>query len=454
MKRIAAIIGVLAAVVVTAPAHAATWIVDAANPEVECQNADSPTIQGAVALAAPGDTVHVCPGLYTETVGVDKPLALNGSGPDPHIRTGDLTQEAVVTPATALGFVLLAPEIVLEGFTIRAASIGVRTDRLSAGYLIRKNLFVSNTTAVQIASDGTLPSIVRENTFRANRRFAIFNNAPSGALQNTGIELNEFDRDQSAISLSGQVVDVSIANNSFFENRLTGVFVNGSRIDVSHNIFEGVTLSIRVVGTQPNRVLYNDVRLGQVNGIALFGGRLAAVEFNRVVQAAGDGISLQGYISGAVRGNHVEASGRHGIHLFNGTRNSLFEVNKSIANSADGIRVDETSAVNRINNNLFDANGEHDCHDDTVGPLPGVTRNFWEHNLGDTANRPEICKATGQPEGEPTLLAPPAMTSLAEPPCMPFSQAREEEIDSPAWDEAPWICDPTPEELGPPPEEP
>lgn len=324
MKRIATVVAALAAFVLTAPAQAATWVVDSANPEVECQNADSPTI----------------------------------------------------------------------------------------------------------------------------------NNVPSGALENTRIELNEFDRDDNAISLSGQVVDVSIGNNSFVGHRLTGVFVNGARIEVSRNAFESVTQSIRVVGFQPNRVAYNDVLLGRVNGIAFLGGRFAAVAHNHVVQTTGDGIALQGFINGDVRGNQVEASGRHGLHLFNGTRNSMIEVNRSRANGADGIRVDETSAVNRINNNQFDANGEHDCHDDTVGPLPGGTRYCWEHNLGDTANRPEICKPTGQPEGEPALLPPTAMTFLAEPPCMPFSQARETQIESSGWDKAPWICDPTPDELGPAPEEP
>jgi hypothetical protein len=454
MKRIVAVAAVLAGLIVASPAVAATWVVDAANPEVECQNADSPTIEGAVALAAPGDTVIVCPGSYAETVGVDKPLTLNGAGPDPHIRSADPTQEAVVDPDAALGFVLAAPEILLEGFTIRAASIGVRTERFASGYVIRKNLFTSNTTGLQLASDGTEPTVVRENSFRANRRFAIFNNVPSGALLNTRIEVNEFDNDESAISLSGQVVDVEIENNGFFGHRLSGVLVNGARIEIAHNAFESVTQPIRVVGFQANRVAYNDVRRGRLTGIAFFGGLSGFVEHNHVVQATADGIGLQNYIRGIVRGNHVEANGRHGVHLFNTTRNSFIEVNKSVANGFDGIRVDETSALNRINNNLSDANGEHDCHDETVGPLTGGTRNFWEHNLGDTANRPEICKPTGQPGGEPALLPPPIATAVIDaPPCMSFSQARETEVDSSAWNEAPWVCDPTSEELGPAPEE-
>jgi Periplasmic copper-binding protein (NosD) len=452
MKRIAAVIGTLAALVVTAPAQSATWIVDGANPEVECQNADSATIEEAVALAASGDTVRVCPGSYPETVVVDKPLRLEGAGPDPQARSSDPTQEAVVEPVGALGFVLGAPEIVLEGFTIRAASIGVRVERFSSGHLIRRNLFGSNSTGLQMASDGTLPSVVQANVFRANVRFAIFNNVTAGPLENAVIETNEFDSDESAISLTGQVVDVSIDKNNFFGHRLSGVFVNGARIEITNNTFEDVTQSIRVSGFQPNRVAHNDVLRGRVNGIVFFAGLNAVVEFNRVAQATGDGIGLQNFIGGEVRGNDVEASGRHGIHLFNGSRESAVEVNRSDGNGVDGIRVDETSSVNRINNNRFDANGEHDCHDDSIGPGTGGTRNFWEHNHGDTANRPEICKPTGQSESEPALWPAAATAFTVEPPCMPFTQARETEIDSPAWDGAPWICDPTSDELEPAPE--
>jgi nitrous oxidase accessory protein NosD len=417
MKRIAAVACTLAALVVTAPAQAATWVVDAANPEVECQNADSATIEEAVALAAPGDTVRVCPGSYPETVVVDKPLRLEGAGPDPQARSGDPTQEAVVEPVGALGFVLGAPEIVLEGFTIQGTSIGVSVGRFTSGHLIRRNLFGSNSTGLQIASDGTLPSVVQANVFRANFRFAILNNVTSGPLENARIEANEFDSDESAISLTGQVVDVSIDKNDFFRHRLSGVFVNGARIEITNNTFEDVTQSIRVSGFQPNRVAHNDVVRGRVNGIVFFAGLNAVVESNRVTQASGDGIGLQNFIRGEVRGNDVEASGRHGIHLFNGSRESAIEVNRSDGNGVDGIRVDETSSVNRINNNQFDGNGEHDCHDDSVGPGTGGTRNIWEHNLGDTANRPEICKPTGQSEGEPALLPPSVAAAFAaEPP--------------------------------------
>lgn len=433
---------------------AATWIVDAANPEVECPNADSPSIELAVALAAPGDTIIVCPGEYDETVTVTKPLTLNGAGPDPHIRIGDPTQEAVLDPIEGIGFVIEAPETVLEGFTVRSASIGARVHAAASGFVIRKNLFSSNTTALQLANDGSRRGVVQENTFRDNRRFAIFNNAGTGALRNVEIKVNDFMRNSTSILAIGQLADLLIDNNTFLDERLEGVFVSGGlRAAITHNRFENVTRPMNVGALRPGIVAWNSVIGSRPIGIEVFSGANASVSYNYVVQT-GHGIRLQNFQRGEVRGNHVEANALNGISFLNDSSGNFVEVNWAVANGRDGIFVDDRSSLNRIENNRADENVEHDCHDDSVGPGPGGTRNFWEHNLGDTANRPGICHPTGQPDGEPlsTLARPLEAAFAPAAPCMPYSEAREAPVDSPRWDEAPWVCEPTTEELEPLPE--
>src|SRR5262249_61361115 len=54
------------------------------------------TIQAAVAAAAPGDTVRVCPGVYAEQVEIDRPLTLRG------IASGTLDAAISVPPAGGL----------------------------------------------------------------------------------------------------------------------------------------------------------------------------------------------------------------------------------------------------------------------------------------------------------------------------------------------------------------
>jgi hypothetical protein len=430
-----------------------TWIVDAANPELECRNADSPTIEGAVALAAPGDTIIVCAGEYDETVTVTKPLTLNGAGPDPHIRVGDPTQEAVLDPVQGIGFVIEAPETTLAGFTVSRASLGARVHSAASGVVIRKNLFRLNATALQLANDGSIQSLVQENTFSQNRRFAIFNNATAGPIRNVAIRINDFTQNDHAILLIGEQADIVIDNNTVIGQRVNGISVGGLRTAITHNYLEGVSQAIQAGGLRPGVIAWNSV-VGSTIGIEAFSGVNAEVAYNYVVQG-GHGIRVQNFMRGAVRGNHVEANGLNGLSLLNNSSSNAVEVNWAVANGRDGIYVDDRSSLNRIENNRADENVEHDCHDDSVGPGPGGTRNFWEHNLGDTANRPDICKSTGRPEGETlsTLARPLEAAFTPDAPCVPYAEARETPVDSPRWDETSWVCDPTPEDLEPLPED-
>jgi hypothetical protein len=67
--------------------------------------------------------------------------------------------------------------------------------------------------------------------------------------------------------------------------------------------------------------------------------------------------------------------------------------NNSHDNVVDGIRIEAGgNGGNVITLNTLKHNGEHDCHDDTVGPLTGGTLNTWTNNEGDTENRPDLCK--------------------------------------------------------------
>jgi nitrous oxidase accessory protein NosD len=447
-KRTVVGAAIAVALLAAAPAGADRGAIFVDDDRADCPHAEAQSIQLGVLLAEPDDTVVVCAGHYDETVTIAKPLRLNGEGPDPSIRVGDPTQEAVVEPTNRIGFQIRAPDVVVEGFTFRRADIAVTVQTLAGGFEIRKNLFVQNNTGLDIASRSDRRNVVEENDFRLNRRFGIFNNNRSGPLQNTRIAVNDFEGNQSSISVAGQVTRLVIDNNTFFQERGGGVLVTGAETEITHNDFLLVTQPIRASGFA-NRVAYNHIERGRVAGIQSFGGNLAEVEANRVVETQGDAIALQNFRMGTVRGNHLSANGRHGLRLFNGSEQNLVELNFSYRNGGDGILLEETTGANRIENNRFDDNAEHDCHDDTVGPGTGGTRNIWIHNLGDTSNRPGICEPTGTPQGE----APAPMDAAApSEPCMPYAEARETSIESSVWDAYAGVCDPTAADLAPAPE--
>jgi hypothetical protein len=68
--------------------------------------------------------------------------------------------------------------------------------------------------------------------------------------------------------------------------------------------------------------------------------------------------------------------------------------NNSTDNDFDGIFADTDTSNNTISYNRADGNNLFDCQDDSIGGGTAGTANFWIKDLGDTENRPGLCRAT------------------------------------------------------------
>lgn len=126
---------------------------------------DVATIQGAIDAAAPGTTILVGPGQYTEQLEVSTPgLTIESTdGPSATVIDGD-SQRAVV----------LGGSTVLRGFTIQNArgDFGAAVQAVGEGSLIQGNVFEHNHQAdggfgAAIGGNGASPVIDR-NVFRSN----------------------------------------------------------------------------------------------------------------------------------------------------------------------------------------------------------------------------------------------------------------------------------------------
>ena len=58
----------------------------------------------------------------------------------------------------------------------------------------------------------------------------------------------------------------------------------------------------------------------------------------------------------------------------------------------NGIAAFDGSANNTISFNKATGNVPVDCYDETVGSGTAGTANFWTKNMGNTQNRPGLCK--------------------------------------------------------------
>jgi nitrous oxidase accessory protein NosD len=419
----------LAAAAVSGPAFGATLVVDAANPELECPAADFASINAAVAAASPGDRITVCPGLYPESVTAAQTLTFDGQGPEPRRRSGDPTTETVLR-YSFVGFDVLAPGVVIEGFTIEGAvpGIGIRTSPLFSGYRIERNYLHRSNTDLTLQSQGSEQTLVRGNAFNnetdtatSASRVGISNFfGEAGALANVRIEDNLLTKHfadapsiPTAITLRG-ASGLSIAHNDLVDGGEM-LLTLGVDLSVENNRLSGsATSGIRVFESTRVRLLHNHVESSQGPGLlvgdAVAGGDVV-VAFNRSVGNT-DGISLvrsRGVLvahnqatGNSVRGfraafgggntllgNFASANALHGIHVFleDGT-SALSNVLRQ--NDGDGILL--TGSTNGfVSRNVSLGNGEHDCHDDLIGAGTAGTANLWSGNVGRTESPAGLC---------------------------------------------------------------
>ena len=383
---------------VCAPAFAATLMVD--NDRVDCPKADFNSIQAAVHAAQPGDKILVCPGIYIESGSAQAAVVVN----KPELRIEAQAGPGTVvlqsaTPVQEVGFHLLhTTGVLLQGFTVqgfRASNIRIEQ---GGGNTLRKNIstlltgpMVPPRAPASIEVLDSSANVVEENT--------AFSNCPTCH----------------GISIAGTgSTDNIVRNNEAFLNGFTGVQANasGPRNLLFGNRSHSNAVGIRnILGSHGNVIENNYVfanvvptSAGVVGGIILGASNQVTVRNNRSESNAAFGIRIQnGATDNLIEKNEVVQNNQDGIRLDSCTpqvppvctplTGNTVQLNLTRRNGRDGIRVEDQSVTgNLFERNVMRESGEHDAHDDSIGPGTGGTANLWIENKCETENRPELCK--------------------------------------------------------------
>jgi parallel beta-helix repeat protein len=397
---------VVAAVIVpAAPAFARTWVVDAANPAVECPDADYASINAAVAAPTtlPGDTIIVCPGLYPESVNVPKPgLTLKAENRpdvncfDPAALALDPTRDSIVD-GVAHSFSLSNDRIELDGFVIQGSVKGVLTSTLFSGYDIRNNLVRLTNHGIDHNASGAFASRVHHNCLRQN---FTGHASETGDLRNARIDHNDtFSNTGAGIDASGAGtrVDVRIDHNRSRQDLLGFLISNSRDSELDHNLVDpslipnnGIVVS---GGNVDLEVQHNEI--GASLGAAAFSGMVFnqagsvpvfpvpsvdLVVSHNLISGRSNGILLQVNSADASTFSHNMSvdNTMDGIRLSSGNNDNLFEYNQADRNGRDGIRVLVGAVANTFAKNAMFDNVEHDAHDDNR------PANVWTGNKCDT----------------------------------------------------------------------
>ena len=202
---------------------------------------DYTTIGEAIAAAAPDTPILIKPGVYRETIVIDKPVALIGDGARNEIRIESTGADCIT---------IKAGQAVLHGLTLRSASgfgdRGVYTVYCAQGRLLIEycDIATDSLSAVAVKGAETVPVIRGCNIHDSTQAGIFFYDGARGIIDNCEIAGNGLAGIQIKSGAHPTVRQCKIR-----QNKGSGVFVNdGGRgiiegCDISQNALAGISIT-------------------------------------------------------------------------------------------------------------------------------------------------------------------------------------------------------------------
>jgi len=366
------------------------------------------TISQAVAAAASGDTIDVCPGTYAETVDVSiADLTFDGAqtGDNPVTTSPPSADQSVVASEDG-GFVLssAADDTAINGFTIEDAGIsgsnddGIEAFQGSTGLTVEDNIIQGNNNGMNMQNpDGSSPAYIEDNVFASNDQGGNYLTNPgtgtgvfisNGPADNTLISANSFSFDsQTAINFAGSSSNYStglvVSDNKSTNDSTFLVATNSTNALVDGNI---ITSSVSAPGGFGDAIL----DFGSNTGLRISNNTITATGASSTNQQAGVRISTySGTPSDSTTVSSNKVKGYYfGVYVESGYTSTYITSNKIKKSVEAGIYLGSGTSGNVITHNKVAGSPSPavDCQDQSTGNLSDGTANTWSSDIGKNGN--------------------------------------------------------------------
>ncbi len=321
--------------------------------EVFVAGRDAPSVQAAIARAAPGDVVEVPEGRWLEHVVLDRAITLRGTGG--------------VLDGAGEGTVLRveAPGAIVEGLFIRGSG-----DDLGAPDVC---VFVAPEAEGAVIRDNRLDDCAFGIWTHSVDHVRVLDNHIVGRA---GVRTS--DRGNGIHLFDGTHLEV---RGNFVRDCRDGIYVSATHDSViAENTFEDQRFGIHYMYSFRNRIEGNTSRRNG-GGIALMQSRELHVVGNIVEDSEEVGILFRDAQYCEIRGNILRRNGE-GMFFFSSTENEIKD-NRFVHNDM-GMRIWAGSLRNEVSGNAFIGNRQQVFYVSSADQVWGEDGpgNFWSDYLG------------------------------------------------------------------------